>query len=167
VSTAAASHLTLQRRWAGCATGASVRDCAAIPRTSFDASSIYVAQRLPSAGLRAFARAADTGATLLCDAYGGAIARRAPDATAFAHRKVRFSVQIVEFAPLAAATPDVRRARRLIAPFGTGAAYQNYPSLDLRAPLQAYYGANLPRLRAVKAVFDPDDRFRPAQRIRA
>ena len=167
LTSAAASHMTLQRRWAGCATGASVAGCAAIPRTSFDASSIYVGARVPSAGRRAFARAADTGATLLCDAYGGAIARMAPDATAFAHRDVRFSVQIVEYAPVAQATPDVTRARRLIAPFGNGAAYQNYPSLALRAPLRAYYGANLPRLRAVKAAVDPDDRFRPAQGIRA
>ena len=75
LSTSAASHMTLLRRWAGCATGASVAQCTAIPRQSFDASSVYFAKKVPSAGRRAFARAADTGATLLCDSYGGAVSR--------------------------------------------------------------------------------------------
>jgi FAD/FMN-containing dehydrogenase len=165
--TSAASHMTLMRRWAACATGASPAQCAAIPRQPFAASSVYVADPLGAAGRRAFAAAADTGATLLCDAYGGAVSRPAPDATAFVHRDVRFSVQILRYAPIASAAPDVARARRLIAPFGNGQAYQNYPDLRIERPLRAYYGANLARLRAVKQAVDPDDRFRPVQGIRA
>jgi FAD/FMN-containing dehydrogenase len=157
--------MTLLRRWAGCATGASVARCTAIPRQGFDASSVYIADPMPSAGRRAFAAAADTGATLLCDSYGGAVSRPAPDATAFVHRKVRFSVQILEYGPIAAAVADVGRARRLIAPFGNGQAYQNYCDRQIRNPLKAYYGSNLARLRAVKRAVDPDDRFRPAQGI--
>jgi FAD/FMN-containing dehydrogenase len=60
----------------------------------------------------------------------------------------------------------VRRARALIAPHGNGSAYQNYPDLDLRSPRAAYYGANLPRLRRIKAAVDPDGRFTTAQGIR-
>ncbi len=165
--TSAASHMTLMRRWAACATGASPAQCAAIPRQPFAASSVYVADPLGAAGRRAFAQAADTGATLLCDAYGGAVSRPAPDATAFVHRKVRFSVQILRYAPIATAAPDVARARRLIVPFGNGQAYQNYADPRIERPLRAYYGANLARLRAVKQAVDPDDRFRPAQGIRA
>ena len=69
--------------------------------------------------------AADTGATLLCDAYGGAVSRAAPDATAFVHRKVRFSVQILRYAPIATAAPTSPRAAA-DRPLGNGQAYQNY-----------------------------------------
>jgi hypothetical protein len=142
-----------------------VAACRTVPRASFDASSIYVGKPLSARGRRAFVAAADGGATLVCDAYGGAVNAVAPDATAFVHRDMRFSVQILSYAPLSSARPTVRRARARIAPFGTGEAYQNYADLDLRNPLQAYYGANLTRLRTVKAAVDPGDRFQPAQGI--
>jgi hypothetical protein len=165
--TSPASHMTLLRRWAACATGTTPAQCAVIPRQPFAASSVYVADPVPAGGRRAFAQAADTGATLLCDAYGGAVSRPAPDATAFVHREVRFSVQILRYAPIGTAAPQVARARRLVAPFGNGQAYQNYSDVRIRNPLTAYYGANLARLRAVKRAVDPDDRFRPAQGVRA
>ena len=100
------------------------------------------------------------------DAYGGAIGEVAPAATAFVHRNVRFSVQILSYAPLATARAQVAAARRRIAPFGNGQAYQNYSDPDLADPLQAYYGANLPRLEKIKAAVDPAGRFRVAQGIR-
>ncbi len=152
----------LQRRWAGCADGG----CGAVPRASFDASSVYVDRRLSAAGRRAFVAAADAGATLVLDAYGGAINRVPADATAFVHRDVRFSVQILSYSPIGTARRRVRRARSLIAPFGNGAAYQNYADLRLRSPRRAYYGSNLDRLRSIKAAVDPDGRFVPAQGIR-
>ena len=114
-----------------------------MPRASFDASSVYVARRLAASGRRAFVAAADGGATLVLDAYGGAINRVPADATAFVHRDVRFSVQILSYGPIGAARRRVRRARALIAPFGNGGAYQNYADLDMRSPRRAYYGANL------------------------
>ena len=40
------SFLALQRRWAGCSEGESTAACVAVPRASFDASSIYVADPL-------------------------------------------------------------------------------------------------------------------------
>ena len=82
------------------------------------------------------------------------------------HRNVRFSVQIVSYTAFATARSRVRSARARIAPFGNGQAYQNYADLDLRDPLGAYYGANLARLRQVKAAVDPANRMRPAQGIR-
>jgi FAD/FMN-containing dehydrogenase len=164
-SAGTSSFLSLQRRWAGCSEGESVAACAAVPRSTFDASSVYFAEPLSARARRAFVSAADTGATLVCDAYGGAITSVAPDATAFVHRNVRFSVQIVSYTSLGTATSRVRGARAKIAPFGNGQAYQNYADLDLRNPLRAYYGANLPRLRAIKAAVDPDGRFTTAQAI--
>jgi FAD/FMN-containing dehydrogenase len=160
-SAGTSDFLALQRRWAGCADGG----CGTVPRDSFDASSVYVARRLSGPGRRAFLAAADGGATLVLDAYGGAINRVPADATAFVHRDVRFSVQILSYAPIATARRRVRRARSLIAPSGNGGAYQNYADLGLRSPRRAYYGANLGRLRSIKAAVDPEGRFAPAQGI--
>jgi hypothetical protein len=53
----------------------------------------------------------------------------------------------------------VNAARKLIAPFGNGQAYQNYPDLDQPGPLRAYYGINLARLRRIKHTYDPGNRF--------
>jgi FAD/FMN-containing dehydrogenase len=100
------------------------------------------------------------------DAYGGAIGEVDAKATAFVHRDVRFSVQILSYAPQATARRRVRRARSVIAPFGNGEAYQNYADLQLRQPRRAYYGRNLERLHQIKAAVDPDNRFRPAQGVR-
>jgi FAD/FMN-containing dehydrogenase len=164
LTTGTSGYLALQRRWAGCADGG-LAACHAYNRTVFDASSVYVSHKLTAEGRRDFVRAANTGAGLILDAYGGAINRPAPGDTAFVHRRTRFSVQILSYAPLATARDRVRRARRLIAPHGNGQAYQNYADLDLKSPRHAYYGANLARLRSIKAAVDPADRFRPAQGV--
>jgi FAD/FMN-containing dehydrogenase len=165
LTTGTAGYLALQRRWAGCADGG-LAACHAYNRTAFAASSVYVAHKLPHAGRQAFLDAAETGATLILDAYGGAIRRVAPGATAFVHRHVRFSVQILSYAPLATAKARVHAARRRIAPFGNGQAYQNYSDPDLAGARRAYYGANYERLVRIKAAVDPANRFRLAQGIR-
>jgi len=161
-SAGTSDYAALQRMWAGCADGG----CLKAERSSFAASSIYVDRRLSAAGRRAFVAAADAGATLICDAYGGAIGEVDPRATAFAHRDVRFSVQILSYTSIGTARARVRRARRLVAPHGNGQAYQNYADPDLGGALAAYYGRNRARLEAVKAALDPDRRFRPAQGLR-
>ena len=165
LSAGTSDYLALQRRWAGCADGG-LAACHDYNRSTFAASSVYVAHRLSAAGRRAFVDAAGTGATLILDAYGGAIGRVAPGATAFVHRNVRFSVQILSYTSIATARARVRRARRLIAPFGNGQAYQNYADPDLTGARRAYYGANYDRLVDIKTAVDPANRFRPAQGIR-
>jgi FAD/FMN-containing dehydrogenase len=165
LTTGTQDYLALQRRWAGCADGG-LAACRAYNRTTFDASSVYVAHKLSRAGRRAFLDATETGATLICDAYGGAISRVGPRATAFVHRHVRFSVQILSYTTLATARRRVNAARRRIAPFGNGQAYQNYSDLDLAGARRAYYGANYERLVRIKTAVDPANRFRPAQGIR-
>jgi FAD/FMN-containing dehydrogenase len=165
LSTGTSGYLALQRRWAGCADGG-LAACHAYRRSAFAASSIYVARPLTAAGRRAFLDASEEGATLILDAYDGAISRVAPAATAFVHRNVRFSVQILSYAAVPAARARVRRARRRIGPYGNGQAYQNYADPDLDGALRAYYGSNLARLVAIKTEVDPANRFRPAQGIR-
>ena len=150
-TTGSAPYLTVQRRWAGGETS---------PRSRFAASSLYVGDRLSANGRRAFVDAADS-ATLILDAYGGAINRPGRADTAFPHRDERFSVQVLSYASDAATR--VKRSRARIAPYGSG-AYANYADNDLA--LSDYYGANLARLRRIKRQLDPANRFRPAQGIR-
>jgi FAD/FMN-containing dehydrogenase len=106
------------------------------------------------------------------DAYGGVINRVASDATAFVHRNALFSAQYSgnfnpgDSAALIAANKawlnDLWRAMR---PYASGTAYQNYIDPDLTNWLHAYYGANLPRLQRIKAIYDPSNLFHFAQSI--
>jgi FAD/FMN-containing dehydrogenase len=158
LSTGTAGYGALMRRWAGTATG----------RARFAAGSDYLARPLSSAG-RAAALAAvrrPTGAgVLLLDSYGGAINRVAADATAFVHRDALCSIQYLDYGPTGPGAAWVRRARATLAPYTSGEAYQNYIDADLAHWPRAYYGANLPRLRAIKAAVDPDRVFDFAQAI--
>ena len=98
-TTGSAPYLTVQRRWAGTASG----------RSTFAASSLYVTKRLSANGRRAFIEAADTGAGLILDAYGGAINRPSRGATAFPHRDARFSVQVLSYTNIATARTRVKQ----------------------------------------------------------
>jgi FAD/FMN-containing dehydrogenase len=103
---------------------------------------------------------------------GGAYNRMPADATAFVHREDLFllewtatsdPVQLAATRP--AAAHWLSQVRDVLAGYGTGRAYQNFPDPELADPLTAYYGTNLPRLRGVKARYDPDDFFHHRQSI--
>jgi len=96
----------------------------------------------------------------------------APGATAFVHRKALASAQYAAVFPQGARPEDVEDARNWMSnwyatlrPYMSGAAYQNYIDPALANWEQAYYGANLARLRQVKGKWDPDDVFHFAQSI--
>jgi FAD/FMN-containing dehydrogenase len=163
----AASWLDLVRRWAGCL-GHTLPGCSAVSPLAFAGSSSYLG-RVPSpAQLTLFRtaieeRGSQSGA-LLVDAYGGAVNRIAPAATAFPHRRALASVQYFA-AGGASARAWVTQARTQLAPAMTGEAYVNYIDPALHNPLPAYYGANLARLEHVKRSYDPHDLFHFAQGV--
>jgi FAD/FMN-containing dehydrogenase len=135
-----------------------------LPRETFNAKSDYVAKPLPAAGRAAMIAAAEhPGAgDLLCDAYGGAIGRVAPTATAFVHRDPLFCIQYYG----AGASADwIDQASVKLHPFVSGMAYQNYIDPTLHGWQHAYYGRNLARLEATRTRIDPHHFFNFPQAI--
>ena len=106
----------------------------------------------------------------ICDAYGGAVADIAADATAFPHRAgTRYCIQY--YSSWASGTDTAKHLKYMsdlyasMRPYVSGAAYVNYCDLDLSDWAEAYWGSNLARLRRIKAAFDPDNVFHHAQSV--
>ena len=155
--------MSLVRRWAGCLDS----DCHASTRTSFYAKSDYFDKPLPAHARQLMIdwveRRQGTGALIL-DAYGGAYNRPAPDATAFVHRDMLFSLQYFTGGD-AVSRRWANGVWRALRPYASGQAYQNYIDPQLRTWQRAYYGSNLARLREIKKNVDPDFVFRFRQAI--
>lgn len=104
------------------------------------------------------------------EAWGGNMARIAPEATAFVHRRALGVVHAqangdtIEANQIIPAMADLRRA---LAPDATGGVYVNYPETAASLPnwADAYWGTNLPRLKALKHAWDPEDIFTHAQSL--
>ncbi len=137
-------------------------------RVAMAASSDYFDAPLNDAGIAALAQALqqrrDSGraGAVLLNLMGGAIARVAPDATAFAHRRALFSAQYLAELPAGTSTDTLEEAatwahgmRATMQPWSSGGAYVNYLDGLLANPAEAYYGGNLARLRQVKQSYDP------------
>jgi FAD/FMN-containing dehydrogenase len=165
------SYLQAQLIFAGCL-GRTLAQCmpqsegGTLGRDTFAAGSAYIARPLTNAESRALAglidarQAAHGSGVLLLDAQGGAIDGAAPAATAFIHRGMRCSVQILSYpgssaAAMASAQAFVDGARRVLAPIGKGQAYQNYPDAHLTSWRTAYYGSKYADLVALKRERDP------------
>ncbi|MFD8596652.1 FAD-binding oxidoreductase [Kitasatospora sp. NPDC059646] len=145
---------------------------AVIERPPFVATSHFFPVHLPPAGVHALvasvtrrAAAGGTGYVLL-DSLRGAVGRVPRDATAFAHRDALFSAQYhctydpgTPTAVLDDAARWLRELRRTMRPWAGDRAYVNYADPQLTDHARAYYGANLPRLAAAKAAYDPDGLF--------
>jgi FAD/FMN-containing dehydrogenase len=185
LSSGTSTYLELQRRWAGCLHGSlaachtqGTRPGGVLPRARFAAKSDYVAKplngRARSALLHLVERRQATpgqgSGALVMDAYGGAINHVRPDRTAFVHRDQLFCVQELAYYGAGAGPAALRwldSVHKTLRPHASGQAYQNYTDPDLTGWQQAYYGENYPRLAQVKGRYDPDDRFRFGQSIRA
>ncbi|HEX5498581.1 MAG TPA: BBE domain-containing protein, partial [Thermomicrobiales bacterium] len=99
---------------------------------------------------------------------GGAMRRLSADATAFPHRRASFYLEWdarwTRPASEGAAVTAVELMRLALQPFVTG-SYVNVPDPGIPDWQDAYFGANAPRLRRVKAQYDPNNVFRFAQSI--
>ncbi len=98
--------------------------------------------------------------------WGGAYNRVAADATAFVHRaelfQLKHSATVRPDAPAQAkdaAQAFVRRSWETVHPWGSGGVFPAFPDRDLPDPAEAYHGSNLPRLRTIKARYDPTNVF--------
>lgn len=94
---------------------------------------------------------------------GGAVSRVDPTATAFPHRGVSFGIGISS--GWENATNDevaiawTRDLHERLRPHASTGVYSNYIDTDDGDRVEATYGANLKRLREVKAKYDPDNLF--------
>lgn len=132
----------------------------------------YAAAPLTDDGLAALMSGItrSSGMYVVCDAYGGAMAKIASDATAFVHRDgTLFCLQYGSVWSNAGDTQnrlnEMREFYATMRPYVSGAAYVNYCDTDLTDWPNAYWGQNLTRLKQIKSTFDPSNVFRHAQSV--
>jgi FAD/FMN-containing dehydrogenase len=136
------------------------------------AEGAYTLRRLTPAaidGLIATAAAMPTPfSSIVLHQFRGAAAAAAPDATAFALREPHYAVANVGMW----AEGDGEQARAWVAAAGEAMApltspglYINFLGKGSEADIRASYRANYARLAAVKAAYDPENRFRSNQNI--
>ena len=104
--------------------------------------------------------------------WAGVYNRVSIDATAFAHRAERFLLKHEVVVDAGASATErqagrgwLSRSRALVHPWGSGGVYPNFPDPELQDWANAYHGANLDRLRRVKAKYDPENVFRFHQSV--
>jgi len=151
-----------------------------VPFDRFASKSRFLPRPLPGRGIETAIRWLERwpgssnpgGAGVTIFAWGGAINRVAPAATAFVHRDAAFLMDCEttwtardDQRVVCAGLDWVQGIYGALARYGQRQAYQNFIDPALRDWRAAYYGENLPRLIRVKHRYDPDDAFRFAQSI--
>ncbi|MCX6385774.1 MAG: FAD-binding oxidoreductase [Solirubrobacterales bacterium] len=176
ISTGSGSYYQMSLHFAGCGGGESLRKCRAFLPETFAAKSDYFAQPISSAGRSSLEhwinirqnQSTGTGGVIF-DAYGGAINRVKPEATAFVHRDQQFSAQYFAYWSGNESAPQslawMKDLYAAMAPHASGYAYQNYIDPNLTNWRHAYYGSNYDRLVEIKNPYDPDFFFRFRQAI--
>lgn len=146
----------------------------ALRRETYAATSDFYDRSLSSAGIGTVLSAVEdfsrikvsdgAGAgTVVLTALGGAINRVEPLATAFVHRGSRMLAQYVaSWQPDTSGTEQrawLKTSQGALRRHASGAAYQNYTDPALSDWRTAYYGKAAPRLKDLKARYDPDRLF--------
>ena len=101
--------------------------------------------------------------------YGGAAARVANDATAYAHRDLPWDILFISQWTDPAETTHrdwARYGEEMLRPFGAGAHLLSALDVESEEVIHSAFGENLPRLAAVKSKYDPSNFFRVNQNIR-
>src|SRR3984957_4641745 len=138
------------------------------------AKSDYVFSPLASSAiadlLSAIAAVPVGGIAVLCDAYGGQIGNVLVADTAFPRRDgTQYCIQYFSSWQNASQSgshlANVANVYAAMRPYLPGAAYVNYCDLDLQNWANAYWGANLSGLSAVKAAYDANNLFRHQQSV--
>lgn len=120
--------------------------------------------------LAAYAEAPSTSSLLVLQHVGGAIARVPAADTPYANRDALYDCfPIAIWDDPADDAAEMRWARHLwsvIRPYSTGGVYANNLGDEGQARIQAAYGANYPRLVALKNTYDPTNFFHMNQNVR-
>jgi FAD/FMN-containing dehydrogenase len=144
------------------------------PRLSYKMKSSLADEPLNSAGIEAVIESvaglsSNVLGILQFDTLGGAVQDLDSAATAFPHRKARYSLQYQTYwtdqKDAQSAQEWIAAAFERIDPHTSMTSYRNYADLDLSNWSQRYFGANYPRLQRIKAALDPDNRFSFPQSI--
>lgn len=142
--------------------------------TSEDKQSVYVTRPLSLADwqkvMQRFNKSPCPWSWFVIEPYGGAINRIATGANAFIHRDVLMNT----FFGLFWRTPEERAPYEaflddfmtMMAPYGNGRSYQNYPRRQQKDYAQAYWGDYVASLAAIKRKYDPANFFHFQQAIR-
>ncbi|MEU0793025.1 FAD-binding oxidoreductase [Amycolatopsis sp. NPDC005961] len=136
------------------------RPSAAANRGTYIGTSRMLTRPLADPGAVVGVLTRDRGVRTIGDSGGGAIARVGARETAFPHRTALASLQFLHgAAPEEGGEAGARRSlaavRDGLGPeFGT-TGYVNYLDPEMPDWAEAYYGPNLPRLRAVARKYDP------------
>ena len=100
------------------------------------------------------------------DAFGGAIAEVATNATAFPWRTALADVQYTATWPYPKASENpapfdnfVQSERNALEPYLGSSAYVNYADRTLTGYAAAYWGPNPAQLSKIKKIYDPQDVF--------
>jgi len=102
--------------------------------------------------------------------YGGAAGRVPKDATAFPHRDlpwdILFTAQWTDLAETPAQRDWARSGEEALRPFAANAHLLSALDVEGEDVINTAFGANLPRLAAVKKKYDPTNFFRVNQNIK-
>jgi FAD/FMN-containing dehydrogenase len=117
-----------------------------------------------------FERAASPYSSVLIEHIGGAVSRVGAGETAFPHRTAQYDLVIMPmWSDRAESDTHMTWADELwqaVQPFSSGGVYVNYLSSEGEERIRAAYGANYPRLLALKNKYDSLNLFCSNQNVR-
>lgn len=140
-----------------------------------DKQSVYIPKQLTKTQwqliIDAFQKTPNQYSMIAIEAYGGAINKVAPDASAFMHRDVDMDLFLDVFWMSDEERKTVNRFLdefiEVVRPFSDGHSYQNYPRRTMKNYRWEFFGKNFNTLLAIKKKYDPENFFHYQQSIKA